>query len=1533
MKKLFTVLIMAFVVNLLGQQTVLFHENFDFPSGADSVSTGSLSGTNPPLWSTTTTLATSPTQSYKVTGSMISRVYFETQSFSTVGVNAVYLSFNQIAKVSFLNNCKIHISTNNGSTWSQLTGAHYYGSAPDFSLMTSFNEASYYANNNLWGLQATGSAAIPQASWWITEDFDITNLAIPTSGPGYTQVKLRFEADFVGQLPSGFAAGWFVDDVKIIGAQCELRKPDISFSSGSPMFCQDSLMTGGYNFSPTFNRTLFFNVTDNAQLDSVRAVEIINGGAPRYSQRFSTTSGIRQYHNFTGYNPKDTVRWAVEAYDMCGNLGRFPDTGYYMFYFADLPQKCLGGECDAVHQMIDTFPWKEDFESSGWVPGHGLGGSSGRGSMPNDQFYNVNPPIMNAFGWSVFSGPSTSSATGASGDNTSGTGNYLYTDFTGQAGMVSTSFMLPCIDLRDSISRTLSFYYHMFGSDVERLKIDIDTTPGAVEVWFPYLKLIGEKQTTNSDPWKKATISLEPFRGKIVKLRFYGQTIAGSSSLADIAIDDIEIMDAVQNDLALLSILSPDNEPCSPSAAVPVSINVLNNGINTLTKIPVAYQLGNLPVVYDTIKNISLKLGDTTAFTYGLPLSYSPAVSHNLKVWVALPGDSDLSSDTLTVVISPKSAVINSFPHFQNFENASTSFNGNGNLNSSLWTLNTTTNNSNTRWVIREGIQNNNLKDLTRSFGRKGKHVTLKMDSLFVGDFTRLQSSCIDLQGLNNPILHFQAFVPHTSYLEVQIKEEGQTWTTVFSHNNNQLTLQKTPMEGWVVDLSNYIGKVIQIAFKGINQGRPQGEIVSIDDITIKERSTRDLSLRSIDIKTANTGIDTVARAYVLYSDFGVINTTQTYTVKLRAEFTDQCNPTTQVITASSDSYVVTAYNVVNRGIYLHNLSFSQPLPQGNYSAKYWLESAADQFTNNDTLYSELMVIGEATLPYFNDFESCNGDIYLNGSNNQWEITSPRKTGFTQAKMGLKCAVTNADTMIFQMSPDLEILQTPNFSGLDSLYGVELRFWQKFDFGTNTNQFGIVQINDKGWQVLDNKSPANQNWNSLINRTFNATYNRGFTGASSGWVYSIYPLTLHRSAGAKAIRFVTYNAHGTPGWALDDLQIYYPPQNSGSPKLMSFLGASPRIGKNNLAIEIRNSGAAPLTKIGITIEANGTILHQETKVLGNAIPAGKSQLVNLSLPVNLNAGMSELLIHTTLPNNRKDAIPTDDTLKMLLKYLPEVISLPKCFGFETSSSFLDIDTKTGSLDTLWKYGIPNKKQINSAHAGSNTWFTKDSLYASSLDQHLYTPIYPVNGNFCYRFSFWQNFDTERNFDGGNVEFTLDSGLTWQTLGRYWSTDSLWYNTQFIQSLDYVKPGFSGNSGGWVLAQNDFKVFANSGIQFRFRFASNANISGEGWAIDDVCLESIGSNCSTIGFEPNDAVLNNAYLYPVPASSLLNLRADINGVHQLSIYDQRGALIRKWTSELNPVEATTISIENLSAGVYWLQIENTTEPIILKFIKE
>ena len=138
--------------------------------------------------------------------------------------------------------------------------------------------------------------------------------------------------------------------------------------------------------------------------------------------------------------------------------------------------------------------------------------------------------------WRVDAGGTPSSGTGPAVDHTLGNsvGKYLYLEGS-QCYTQTAELISPCIDLVGASSPIFSMWYHMDGTAVGELHIDVLSNG----VWTNDIvaPIIGSQ----GNSWLELTTNLNAYVGSVIMLRVRG--ITGSNWSSDIAIDDINIYD------------------------------------------------------------------------------------------------------------------------------------------------------------------------------------------------------------------------------------------------------------------------------------------------------------------------------------------------------------------------------------------------------------------------------------------------------------------------------------------------------------------------------------------------------------------------------------------------------------------------------------------------------------------------------------------------------------------------------------------------------------------------------------------------------------------------------------------------------------------------------------------------------------------------------------------------------------------------------------------------------------------------------
>ncbi|MEW7277131.1 reprolysin-like metallopeptidase [Aquimarina sp. 2201CG1-2-11] len=123
----------------------------------------------------------------------------------------------------------------------------------------------------------------------------------------------------------------------------------------------------------------------------------------------------------------------------------------------------------------------------------------------------------------------------------------------------------PCFDLGTETQGTFSFQYHMYGSSIGTLTLEISDDNGLS--WSSIWTETGDQ----GNSWKTASIDLAPYAGSSVQLRFNGVT--GTSWAGDMAIDNLNLSTAAVACTDVNLAITLDNYPQETSWSITDSNN------------------------------------------------------------------------------------------------------------------------------------------------------------------------------------------------------------------------------------------------------------------------------------------------------------------------------------------------------------------------------------------------------------------------------------------------------------------------------------------------------------------------------------------------------------------------------------------------------------------------------------------------------------------------------------------------------------------------------------------------------------------------------------------------------------------------------------------------------------------------------------------------------------------------------------------------------------------------------------------------
>ncbi|MEM7367369.1 MAG: PKD domain-containing protein [Bacteroidota bacterium] len=250
--------------------------------------------------------------------------------------------------------------------------------------------------------------------------------------------------------------------------------------------------------------------------------------------------------------------------------------------------------------------------------------------------------------WQTNAGPTSTATTGPL-DDQSGGGTYLYLESSGSRSGDQGILCLDCVDLTSGSPNNLVFNYHMFGSSIGFLKVDItngDSTTTEV-------LLTGQKQLSNADTWTRHTIDLTPYAGSVVQICFTGEIQAdptGATFNGDIALDNIQIRETDPLDASLVKV-DVLAERCFYTDSVPVAIDIVNEGLDTISNVLVSYSVNGGAFTSGEVVSSPIPVGDTLNYTFAVTTDLSAQGTYDIVAVSSTLGDTNVQNDTTTIFI------------------------------------------------------------------------------------------------------------------------------------------------------------------------------------------------------------------------------------------------------------------------------------------------------------------------------------------------------------------------------------------------------------------------------------------------------------------------------------------------------------------------------------------------------------------------------------------------------------------------------------------------------------------------------------------------------------------------------------------------------------------------------------------------------------------------------------------------------------------------------------------------------------------
>ncbi len=253
-----------------------------------------------------------------------------------------------------------------------------------------------------------------------------------------------------------------------------------------------------------------------------------------------------------------------------------------------------------------------------------------------------------------------------------------------------------------------------------------------------------------------------------------------------------------------------------------------------------------------------------------------------------------------------------------------------------------------------------------------------------------------------------------------------------------------------------------------------------------------------------------------------------------------------------------------------------------------------------------------------------------------------------------------------------------------------------------------------------------------------------------------------------------------------------------------------------------------------------------------------------------------------------------------------------------SSLFINLDSSTG----IWQVGAPSKSILNSPHSAPNSLMTDTLNTYPALDSsqfHFTVGATWFWGIVAYQWT--QSIDFEEISDGGLIEFSVDSGDTWENaFTSPYVYNFFGFDFQNVDTLSNGKVGFTGTDSlmrnVWLCLDASWLSLQDS-VRFRFTLVSDSvDNSNEGWLLDNMKLST------TIIHTLNEKELEEyMQVYPNPTNGVLNIRTqkinDFHIIEHMQLFNSEGKLIEEYE---NIPTKFSLNIKNHPKGTYYLHVK-------------
>jgi hypothetical protein len=288
-------------------------------------------------------------------------------------------------------------------------------------------------------------------------------------------------------------------------------------------------------------------------------------------------------------------------------------------------------------------------------------------------------------------------------------------------------------------------------------------------------------------------------------------------------------------------------------------------------------------------------------------------------------------------------------------------------------------------------------------------------------------------------------------------------------------------------------------------------------------------------------------------------------------------------------------------------------------------------------------------------------------------------------------------------------------------------------------------------------------------------------------------------------------------------------------------------------ITVENKGSNTITTVNVTYTVNDGAT-ENFDWTGTIDPG---QLATIPFPSFNISTIGGISLSTTV-TVESDAFNDNNTINTNF-FLNEPGSINDLYTFEDDSDLDFVAYNVGSDEILWEKGVPTGTLLNTASSGTQVYGTNlDGNHPNGTKAILLSKCYDLTTILAPKLKFIMAYDLENNWDVVYVEYTTNTGESWNLLGSIDSQPN-WYTSDRTNLSSGDADDCQNCPGGQWTGTNevmteysyDFIMNANLGeddlraennIVFRIVFESDALVTEEGVILDDFIIT---------GFEDDD----------------------------------------------------------------------------------